>query len=108
MKTSICYLFIIVATIHIGCKSSPLSLGNTGTATIIIDIRAISYVSIKVENCYNTVVASMQDGLWAIGSYPIAFDESNLPEGIYIAFIEIKEIHSRKVSKSTQMLLLRR
>lgn len=109
MKTYNSYLFVIVVTFLIGCESSPISSGvlNDVSTTIEFQLATDSYVTIKIENSYNTVVETPMDNvICKAGFHGTTLKINNLPAGIYTAFLEIKEIASGKVHKSTRTMLL--
>ncbi|MFO7447302.1 MAG: hypothetical protein R6W90_13110 [Ignavibacteriaceae bacterium] len=101
MKKIILFLFAIVT--YYGCESSIVD----DPATIIkYSIPERSYVKVVVENSYNTVIATLVDGVTQAGVFSANFDVSNLAEGIYFYTIEVKGMETDYYYKTTKYMIL--
>lgn len=94
-------LLIVIA--FAGCKSSILDDPST---TIRFSIPEPSHVKLTVENSYNTVVATLVDGVEPAGAYWADLDMQKLPEGMYFYTLETKGVETGNYSKKTTYFAL--
>ncbi|MFA6540770.1 MAG: hypothetical protein WCT99_04145 [Bacteroidota bacterium] len=97
-------LFILASMMVIsGCRSSIL---DDPTTSISYSIPGRSHVTVKVENSYSTVVATLVDADQVAGFYMVNLDASHLPEGIYFYTLEARGIDYPTYFSSTKRMLL--
>ena len=59
------------------------------TAAISYELRAASYVSLKVYDTSGRLVTALVNGFRQAGAHEVTFDGSNLPSGIYLYRIQV-------------------
>ncbi len=88
-----------------GCRSS---IVDDPTTTITYALAEQSYVTLTVENSYNTIVATPVKSVQNAGQYAVSFDASHLSEGIYFYTLDAKSLTgSRHYISTRQMLLIK-
>ncbi|HEX2866993.1 MAG TPA: hypothetical protein VHO03_08115 [Ignavibacteriales bacterium] len=100
-KLTVPLLFLILA--FAGCKSSILDDPST---TIQFSISEKAYVKVTVANSYNTVVATLVDGVEPPGVYQPNLDMQHLPEGMYFYTVEAKGLETGNYTKKTTSFYL--
>jgi len=103
---------IILLTLVVGCKSSvtDVSTGGGPTTTIVFDLPQDAYVSLWIENEYNTVVASLlSHEQMEAGEQQVDFQAAKLPSGIYfyILYAEAIPPETGSFTQTKRMLLIR-
>lgn len=83
--------------------SSPLDDPSTN---IQFTIPARAHVTLTVENSYNTIIEKLVDDDYLPGVYNVAFDGSNLAEGIYFYTLEAFSQETGFYFKSAKTFLL--
>jgi hypothetical protein len=61
------------------------------TTAISYELRAASFVSLKVSDATGRLVATLADGLRDAGTHQVTFDGSNLPSGLYFVRLQAGE-----------------
>lgn len=100
-KLIIPLLFLVLALA--GCKSSILDDPST---TIQFSIAEPSHVKLTVENSYNTIIATLVDGVEPAGPHQSRLEMNGLPEGMYFYTLETKGLESGNYSKKTTSIYL--
>ncbi len=99
------YLLLIILTVFIhGCNSS---IVDDPTAVIRFSVPETSHVKLHVENSYDTIVATLVDEVKQAGVYQVAFDISNLAEGIYFYTLKMTGESGKKYDMTKQIILIK-
>lgn len=98
------YFLTIIALFVSGCNSSILDDPST---VIKYSIPEPSYVKLTIENSYDTIIAVLIDGEMPAGVFDVAFDASNLAEGIYFYILEIRTQNNNYTKTTRHMLLIK-
>jgi hypothetical protein len=98
-------LLIVTAALFFagGCRSSIL---DDPTTTIMYSVDENSFVTLQVENSYDTVVATLVDGPLNSGYYSVSFNVSGLTEGIYYYTLTLRSLSTSKVLSIKKKMLL--
>lgn len=96
---AMCLLMIVLS----GCKSSILDDPST---SISFSVPQQAHVTLRVENSYNTVMATLVDQVMSPGAYSTSFREDNLAEGVYFYTLEIKGTGNSSYSTQERYFLL--
>jgi hypothetical protein len=102
MNNKILLIAAVILMLY-GCRSS---IVDDPTTSIAYAIQEKSYVTLTVENSYDTIIAKPVNGVQDAGVYSVSFDASHLPEGMYFYTIEIRGIDTPTKFSSTKMMLL--
>lgn len=72
------------------CRSSPVEpVGNGPTLMVNYRIETRSYVMLRVENNYNTTVATLVDTVENPGNYAVQWNYQGFPPGVYFYFLDV-------------------
>ena len=98
--------FIAIFLLFAGCRSTIL---EDPALTITYSVAQRAHVLLTVENSYNTVVATLVDGVRGPGFYSATMNAEGLPEGVYFYSLECRGVdNSYYVMAEHKFLLLKR
>ncbi len=78
-----------------GCRSSPVS-PITGDILIKYVIPSTSHVTLKIENSYNTTVATLVDSTENAGVYSVTWNTSGFLAGLYTYYLNVDPLGGGK------------
>lgn len=96
-------LIFSILLLLLSCSSSIL---YDPTTVIKYSLPQNSYVKLTVENSYNTIISVLVDREMDAGAHEVAFDASNLVEGVYYYTIRVESTGGDLYYEKTRTLLL--